>query len=151
MPGGVVEKGDICIKPQFHIMLLNLKGKCYLYNTPLVNNELLHKGCQLASNKTSCRTLFLSKTPKLTKTLKPCRTKSPRNKNFQCHYHGLLRTYVFFYFLPSLVFVASDPIITHGGSSTMILRLGMGCMGLCSVCFGRCNPREKEGVLVKAS
>jgi len=57
---------------------------------------------------------------------------------------------VFFYFLPSLVLVVSDPIIIHGGSSTMILRLGMGCMGLCLVCFGRCNRREKEGVLVKA-
>jgi hypothetical protein len=117
VPSGVVQKGDIRTKPQFHIMLLDLKGKCYLFNTPLANNELLRKECQPASNKTSCKTLFLSKTPKLTKTLKPCRTKSPRNKNFQCHYHGLLKTYVFSYFLASLVSVASNLVVTHGGSS----------------------------------
>ncbi len=57
---------------------------------------------------------------------------------------------MFFYFLPSLVLVALDPVVTHGGSSTMILRLGMGCTGLCLVCPGRCNPREKKGVLMKA-
>jgi len=31
----------------------------------------------------------------------------------------------------------------------MILSLGMGCMGLCSICSGRHNPKEREGVLVK--
>jgi len=56
---------------------------------------------------------------------------------------------LFFYFLPSPMLVVSNLVVTHGGNSTMILRLGMGCMGLCSVCRGRCNPREKEGVLVK--
>jgi hypothetical protein len=48
------------------------------------------------------------------------------------------------------VLVALNLVVTHGGSSTMILRLGMRCMGLCSICLGRCNPREKKGVLVKA-
>jgi hypothetical protein len=130
-------------------MLLDLKGKCYLLNTPLPNNELLHKGCQPPSDKTSCKTLFLSKTPKLTKTLKPCRTKSPRNKNFQCHYSWVVDDLHVFLFFP-LVLVVSNLLVIHGGSSTMILKLGMGCMGLCSVFHGRCNLREKEGVLMKA-
>jgi len=51
--------------------------------------------------------------------------------------------------LPSLLLVALDPIVTPRGSSTMILRLRMGCMGLCSICSGRHNPRKREGVLVK--
>jgi hypothetical protein len=62
---------------------------------------------------------------------------------------GWLRTYVLSYFLPSLMSVASDHVITHGGNSTMILSLGMGRMGLCLVCPGRRNPRKREGVLVK--
>jgi L-lysine 2,3-aminomutase len=45
--------------------------------------------------------------------------------------------------------IASDPIVVHRGSSTMILSLGMGCMGLCSICSRRHNPKEREGVLVK--
>jgi hypothetical protein len=89
MLGGVDQKGNICIKPQFQIMLLDMKGECCLLSTPLVNDELLHKGCHFASNKTSCRTLFLSKTLnlKLIETLRPCSTKFHGNKNFQCHYH----------------------------------------------------------------
>jgi len=85
----VVQKGNICIKPQFHIVLLHLKGKCYLLGTPLANNELLHNRCHPISNKASCRTLFLLETlnSKLIKTLRPCCTKSHGNKNFQCHYH----------------------------------------------------------------
>jgi len=39
------------IEPQFCIMLQDLKQVCYLFGTPLANNELMHKGCQLASNK----------------------------------------------------------------------------------------------------
>ncbi len=62
---------------------------------------------------------------------------------------GWLQAYVFPCCLPSLLLIVSDPIVVDRGSSTMILRLGMGCMGLCSICSGRCNPREKEGVLVK--
>jgi hypothetical protein len=31
----------------------------------------------------------------------------------------------------------------------MILKLGMGNMGLCSICSGRCNLRKRVGVLVK--
>jgi len=50
---------------------------------------------------------------------------------------------------PYLLLVALDPIVIHRGSSTMILRLGMGHMRLCLVCLGKHNPREKEGVLVK--
>jgi hypothetical protein len=97
---GVVQKGDICIKPQFCIMLLDRNGKCCLLGTPLVNNEILHQGCQPTSNKTSCRTLFMSKTPKLIETLKPCRTKSLGNKIFQCHYHGLVENLCVFLFSP---------------------------------------------------
>lgn len=42
-----------------------------------------------------------------------------------------------------------NPIVIHRGSSTMILKLGMGRMGLCLICLGRRNPREIEGILVK--
>ncbi len=49
----------------------------------------------------------------------------------------------------SFLLVALDPILIPRGSSTMILKLGMGRMGLCSICSGRCNPRKKESVLVK--
>jgi hypothetical protein len=94
VPSGVVQKGDIYIKPQFCIMLLDLKGKCCLLGNPLANNELLHKGCQPTSNKASCITLFMSK------TLKPYRTKSLGNKNFQCHYHGLVENLCVFLFSP---------------------------------------------------
>jgi hypothetical protein len=45
--------------------------------------------------------------------------------------------------------VASIPIIIPWTSSIMILRLEMGRMGLCSICPGRHNPREREGVLMK--
>jgi hypothetical protein len=40
---------------------------------------------------------------------------------------------LFFYFLPSPMLVASNLVVTHGGNSTMILKSGMGCMGLCLV------------------
>jgi hypothetical protein len=46
--------------------------------------------------------------------------------------------------------IALAPIVIHGESRTMMLKLGMGCMGLCLVCPERCNHKEKEGVLVKA-
>jgi len=59
---GVVEKGNIHIKPQFHIMLLDLKQKCYLLGIPFANNEFMHKWCHIVNNKTSCKTLFLSNT-----------------------------------------------------------------------------------------
>jgi hypothetical protein len=55
-----------------------------------------------------------------------------------------------FSLLSPLSFVSYfDPIVIHKGSSAMILRLGVGRMGLCLVCLGRCNPRERESVLVK--
>jgi hypothetical protein len=62
---------------------------------------------------------------------------------------GWLQAYIFPCCLPFLLLVALNPIVTPRGSSSMILRLGMGCMGLCLICYGRRNPKEREGVLVK--
>jgi len=62
---------------------------------------------------------------------------------------GWLQAYVFPCCLPSFLLIASDPIVTPRGSSTMILKLGMGNMGLCSICSGRRNLRKRVGVLVK--
>jgi hypothetical protein len=63
--------------------------------------------------------------------------------------NGLVENFHFFLFFSPHVLVALDLVVTPKGSSTMVLRLGMGCMGLCSTCLGRRNLKEREGVLMK--
>jgi hypothetical protein len=55
----------------------------------------------------------------------------------------------FFLFLPFPLLIASTPIVIIGGSSTMILKLGMGRMGLCLVFPRRHNSRAREDVTMK--
>jgi hypothetical protein len=63
-------------------------------------------------------------------------------------YNGVLLTdwfkyYIFSRSLPFPLLVVSTIVVILGASSTMTLRLGMGRMGLCSICHGRHNPKEE--------